>query len=283
MDLQPEGSTLTFLSGGTTNRNWRVDIDGQPVAVWREPASDDSLLGIDRTIERRAARQAYEAGVAPPVLATAASGETLTGWIDAPAMAADALLDKGFRTRLCAALKALHAQPLLGRRLDHLESLARFSDGVRKSGLALPDGFDQLTDQAERIAATLGPARDVVPCHNDLSAGNVLDAGDRVWLIDFEYAADGDIAAELGNAVAMSALPPAAVEPLVVAYAGTAELTDRAVLYHALSIIAWIPWLVLQAAAHPELPDIAQWIDLDVRAAVDSCDSAEFATAIRRI
>lgn len=275
MELQPDGSTLTYLSGGTTNRNWRVDIDGRPVAVLREPASDDEVLGIDREVERRAARQAYEAGVAPRVLATAASGETLTEWIDAPPMATDALLDREFRARLCTALRSLHAQPLLGRRLDHLASLRRFSAATK----ALPDGFDELAGWATRLAEALGPARDLVPCHNDLSAGNVLDAGDRVWLIDFEYAADADIAAELGNAVAMSALPVDAVEPLVVAYAGSAELTDRAVLYHALSIITWIPWLVLQATAHPE---VAEWIDLDMRAAYDSCTSPEVTAALRR-
>ncbi len=95
-----------------------------------------------------------------------------------------------------------------------------------------------------------------VPCHNDLSAGNVLDDGERLWLIDFEYAADAEPAAELGNAIGMSGLPFTAVEQLVTAYRGEPDqlLTDRAMLFHTLSITTWIPWMILQDAAHPGIP-----------------------------
>ena len=38
-----------------------------------------------------------------------------------------------------------------------------------------------------------------MPCNNDLLAANVIDAGDRVWLIDYEYSGNNDPFFELGN------------------------------------------------------------------------------------
>lgn len=280
MDLQP-------LTGGTTNRSWRVLVDGRPVSVLREPASDDGLLGIDRTTERRAAQQAHDLGVAPPVLSPADSSAMLIGWVDnAVAMPSDALLDETFRLRLCKTLRKLHSGPALGRRLDHSAVQQHLLGGVRERALALPAGYEGLPGWADRLAGVLRrQPMPAVPCHNDLSAGNVLDDGEQLWLIDFEYAADAEPAAELGNAIGMSGLPNAAVEPLVTAYRGEHDelLTDRAVLFHALSIITWIPWLILQGAAHPDIEDITEWIELDIDAAHAACAGPELAGALSRL
>jgi thiamine kinase-like enzyme len=287
VDLQPAGSTLEPLSGGTTNRSWRVLVDGRPVSVLRVPASDDDLLGIDRATERRAARQAAAAELAPPVLATADSGAMLIGWVEnAAPMRTDALLDPAFRLRLCETLRQLHSGPLLRRQLDHAAVQRRFLAGVRDRELAFPPGYDDLPVWADQLSAVLKRRpQPAVPCHNDLSAGNVLDDSQQLWLIDFEYAADAEPAAELGNAIGMSALPNTAVEPLVTAYRGEPDqlLTDRAVLYHALSIVTWIPWLILQAAAHPDLHEITDWIDLDVRAAHEARASRDLTAALARL
>ena len=38
-----------------------------------------------------------------------------------------------------------------------------------------------------------------VPCNNDLLAANVIDPGDRLWLIDYEYSGNNDPFFEIGN------------------------------------------------------------------------------------
>ena len=38
-----------------------------------------------------------------------------------------------------------------------------------------------------------------MPCHNDLLAANMIDDGDRLWLIDYEYSGNNDPCFELGN------------------------------------------------------------------------------------
>src|SRR3989442_15492095 len=54
--------TAEPLTGGITNRNYRVVVDGE-VFVVRVPAGSGTLLGIDPRIEREASRLAAAAGI----------------------------------------------------------------------------------------------------------------------------------------------------------------------------------------------------------------------------
>src|SRR6266851_2394134 len=55
---------VTALSGGITNHNFRVDVEGDSF-VLRMGGAETALLGIDRRAEREANHRAYEVGVAP--------------------------------------------------------------------------------------------------------------------------------------------------------------------------------------------------------------------------
>src|SRR5260370_17355356 len=55
------------LSGGITNRNYRVEVDGD-VFVGRIPAESGSLLGIDRGLENKASRLAAASRIAPELI-----------------------------------------------------------------------------------------------------------------------------------------------------------------------------------------------------------------------
>ncbi len=57
----------TPLSGGITNRNFRVRLGGGDYVV-RLPGERSSLLGIDRTAERLASEAAARLGIGPAVL-----------------------------------------------------------------------------------------------------------------------------------------------------------------------------------------------------------------------
>ena len=59
-----------------------------------------------------------------------------------------------------------------------------------------------------------------VPCNNDLLAGNYLDDGSRLWLIDWEYSGNNDPAFELGNTAQELEFDDAQVEELCAAYFG---------------------------------------------------------------
>src|SRR5687768_18529219 len=58
---------ISPLSGGLTNSNYKVEVDGTPYFV-RVPGESTELLAIDRSNEYHNTRAAAEAGVAPRVL-----------------------------------------------------------------------------------------------------------------------------------------------------------------------------------------------------------------------
>ena len=71
---------------------------------------------------------------------------------------------------------------------------------VLDNGFRLPADYLDHADTFDEIARVLTATdQTTVPCNNDLLAGNFIDDGDRMWLIDYEYSGNNDPCFELGN------------------------------------------------------------------------------------
>jgi thiamine kinase-like enzyme len=69
---------------------------------------------------------------------------------------------------------------------------------LREGGSAhLPD-LPRLAAAAERLEAAVGPV-EIVFGHNDLLPANLIDDGDRLWLVDWEYAGFNSPLFDLGG------------------------------------------------------------------------------------
>ena len=67
------------------------------------------------------------------------------------------------------------------------------SRSSREHGFPLPPAYDDHADAWDDVRRALAaPRRPTVPCNNDLLAGNFIDDGERVWLIDYEYSGNND-------------------------------------------------------------------------------------------
>ena len=119
------------------------------------------------------------------------------------------------------AIRRLQAGPRFIGDFDMFARQAGYLALVREHGFALPDEYDDFAPQWERVRRALAvrpPA--TVPCNNDLLAGNFIDDGDRVWLIDYEYSGNNDPAFELGNTATECDLTREQVDELVAAGPG---------------------------------------------------------------
>jgi thiamine kinase-like enzyme len=67
-------------------------------------------------------------------------------------------------------------------------------DGKSRSLPLLP----KLLERAEKLEAAVGPI-EVVFGHNDLLAANFIDDGDRLWLVDWDYAGFNSPLFDLSN------------------------------------------------------------------------------------
>jgi len=65
----------------------------------------------------------------------------------------------------------------------------------------------RLTQAAARLEAMVGPI-DLVFGHNDLLAGNLIDDGRRLWLIDWDYAGFNSPLFDLGNLCSNNEVAP---------------------------------------------------------------------------
>jgi thiamine kinase-like enzyme len=247
--LGPAGSEPVRLTGGITNRNYRIRFGGRD-CVLRLIRPQTELLGIDRGSERAAADAAAALGIAPAVL-DAGPGYLVTEYIDCRPVSSAAL--RADPVPVARALRAFHDCELrLPNRFWVPELLHDYAAVVVGRGHQLPDDYGLAVEVAQRIATVLGP-HELVPCHNDLLAANVLcppGANDPVTLVDWEYAGMGHRLFDLGNLAVNSEFDAAARARLLEAYFGEEPSPGRCAalaLMQVMSDAREAAWGVVQA------------------------------------
>jgi len=271
--LGPPESEPVPLDGGITNRNYRVRFGGRDCVV-RLPGKDTELLGIDRAAERAATMAAAAIGIGPDVLAFEAErGCLVTGFIDARPVPPEEL-----RMRLpevATALRAIHSGPPLPISFSPFERTARYAATALARGGTVPGIYDELRAYADRIAAVLHGAP--VPCHNDLLTANFLDDGERLRILDWEYAGMGDRFFDLANFSNHHDLSVPEMEALIAAYFGepTPGRLARVQLMRPMAAFWEGMWGVVQATCSELDFDFLGYADEylgKVRAALDNPD-----------
>lgn len=238
--------TVTPLAGGLTGRAWRVDTD----------AGRSVVRSAAGPVERQATEAAHAADAGPPVLdALDAERVLVVGWLDGRVLTGPDLHEPATLGRVADACRRLHAGPLLGVRRDPVAAARGYLVEARRHERALPPGYLDSAPAVERVAAALAVRPEPsVPCHHDLVPANLLDDGERVRFVDFEYAADGDPCAELGNLAGEAELDADLVEHLVGSYSdGPApRRMARTRLYALITLYGWVAWAWTRDAARAD-------------------------------
>ncbi len=240
---------VSELSGGLTNKNYRVQTPETDLVV-RVAAANAGALSIDRDNEYHNSVAAAAAGVGAPVVEYRPElGVLVVGYIEARTFHEEDLRSGLHLARVAAACRRLHGGPRFRNDFDMFELQWRYLSIVRERGYRLPDGYLELSTQVDRIRAALSArAMPTVPCNNDLLAGNILDDGERIWLIDYEYSGNNDPCFELGNIWSESGLSLEQLGELVGHYFGSdrVDLVARARLQGLMSKYGWTLWASIQ-------------------------------------
>ncbi len=253
---------IEHLPGGLTNVNLKVtNPAGRFVA--RLSSRETALLSIDREIEYRNSRAAAVAGVAPPVVDyLPGRGVLVVAWVDGKTLEPEDMQGGGYLERVATACRALHAGPRFVNDFDMFEIQRRYLAIVQERGFRSPTGYVELMPQVDRIAAALAnrPVA-TVPCNNDLLPANIIDDGERLWLIDYEYSGNNDPGFELGNIWSESSLSLDQLEDLVTSYYGRARRSDvaRARLLGLMSKYGWTLWASIQTGVSELDFDFWSW------------------------
>lgn len=187
------------LSGGLTNRNFLVEIEGERQVV-RWLASETGHLGIDRGVEVACTRTAAELGLGPAVRhVDLDAGLLVVDFVEARPLEPGDLADPERLGRVVEAIRTLHEGPEFPGTFCPLATITSYHRRALGRGVSMPPRLEAAIELVPRLDAALAPRRRPVACHNDLLGGNLLDDGERIWIIDWEYGGTGDAFFDLGN------------------------------------------------------------------------------------
>ncbi len=238
------------LDGGITNLNYRVEVGGETFVV-RIPGGDSAHLGIDRRREYACNVAAHQAGVAPGVAAFFEdTGVLVTHFIRGRGLTEEEMHNPRALRRVAEALRRYHAGLDFPGTFSPFQTVRDYLAAAAPRGAPLPAQFDWMLAQAERLEAALGVLPIPRPCHNDLLLANFLDDGERLWIIDWEYAAMGDVFFDLGNFAVHHQLSDAEEDTLLDAYLGrtTPAAIARLKLMKIISDLREAMWAMVQVA-----------------------------------
>lgn len=210
---------LQPLGRGLSNHSFLL-ASGDHRFVLRLDGINPAANGLNRQLEWRILQQAHAAGIAPaPRYCNPELGALVCDYLAAE----DSNPDQPAAVALL--LQRIHALPAVHTRLDLAERCRRSEHSLRRGQ---PECWQSLRGVAARIAGLLprlatssGP---LVLCHNDLLRANRLRHGDRLWAVDWEYAAMGPIWFDLAAVTAGDEWPETAVAALLEAYLGRTPL-----------------------------------------------------------
>jgi len=224
------------LGGGITNSNFKVMVDGDGF-VLRIGGRDTELLGIDRAAEHEASVSAARLGIGPPVVAFL-DGCLVTRFVPGENGRSDPQ-DVG------ALLRRLHDGPALRSSFDSFRVVEAYASTALGRGVAPPAAYERARETARRIEARRGRPQ-LRPCHNDLLAPNFVHDGERLWLVDWEYAGMGDPYFDLANYAVNKGLDEQGERTLLESY-GARDLAAL-VLMRFMSDFREAMWGVIQQA-----------------------------------
>jgi thiamine kinase-like enzyme len=249
--LRDRNLEVTELAGGLTNRNYKV-ATGDGTFVVRISGGATGALSIDRDNEYRNSVIAAESGVGAPVHAYVPEESALViGYLEGRTFSDDDFGRPGVIERVAASCRALHDGQRFVNDFDMFDIQRGYLAIVVEHGYRLPDGYLDFAGDVERIRGALSVRREpTVACNNDLLAGNFIDGGDRVHLIDYEYSGNNDACFELGNIWSECHLDDDQLEHLVSSYYGQRRVDKlaRTRLWGLLSQYGWTLWASIQEA-----------------------------------
>ena len=217
-------ATVIALSGGITNHNFKVEVDGEAF-VLRMGGAQTDLLGIDRRMEREATHRAWEVGIAPHVVGFAEpEGWLVTRFIHGRPISLEEMHMPRTIWRVATALRRFHNSPPISGVFDSHAVVVDYAREAREHGVVIPDAYEPALEMSERIRAQRGE-HEPVPCHNDLLNANFLDGG-NIKIVDWEYAGMGDRFFDLANLSVNNEFGAADDRELLTAYFGEVRSAD---------------------------------------------------------
>lgn len=216
------------ISGGFTNTNFVVTDRGERYFV--RIGENIPEHGIVRSNETAVARAAAAAGVSPEVVHSE-PGAMVIRFIEGHTLSAEDVRTPDMLDRIVPLVRSAHkdipqylSKPALT--FWPFQVIRSYIAGLHEGGEPDRPSLASLTTKADILEQSVGPI-EVVLGHNDLLAANFIDDGERLWLIDWDYAGLNSPLFDLGGLSSNSEFAQQQDASLLEAYYG--RTVDRGV------------------------------------------------------
>jgi thiamine kinase-like enzyme len=222
--------TVTELTGGITNKNYKITKDGQAY-VLRMGGNETKYLGIDRKNEYECSLLASQIGIAPePTAFLEPEGYIVARFISGKGIPAEEIGTEENIKRVLEAMKAYHALEYFPGSFSPFRVAEEYAKTASSFNVKLPEKMEWHLEKSSEIEKAMYGREPLKlrPCHNDLLNLNFIDDGNRIRILDWEYAGMGDIFFDLGNFAVQHEFNDEQDEILLRAYFGNPTDSHRA-------------------------------------------------------
>lgn len=179
--------------GGLTNRTYKVETS-KGIYVVRLPGVGTEEI-IVRSDEKKSTELACELGIdAKLYFFDGVSGEKVTDYIvDSVTMNAETLRKEENIEKCAEIFRILHTSDVDTEvPFDVIEMSNTYETFISKHGGTFYEDFKDVKNYINDIKNSYMPGVKKVPCHNDALCENWVRQGDKMYLIDWEYAGMND-------------------------------------------------------------------------------------------
>ena len=241
---------ISSLSGGLTNENYLVEVDGKRY-VMRLPGRSTELLSIDRDNEVYNTKAAASTGIGPRVLEHVPDLDVMVlEFIPGPTMSPRSLQSPRMAARMAESFHRLHSAPRFLHDFNMFRLIEYYLGIVEQHEVTIPADYrDWLATVAEIESAVGVAALPPSPCHNDLLCENFIDDGEALRIVDYELSGNNDPCFDLGNTAQEAEFDQDLRAALCAAYFGGPEPRQlaRMNLFALMSDVGWTLWGAIQA------------------------------------
>jgi len=236
------------INSGITNINFKVNVDKR-VFFLSMPESDSELLNIDYRNKYYNNKICGDIKISPRVVHFIESDNLLvTEFIKSKTSSLTKFQSSKEIKQLVKKIKLLHnAKPFL-RNFNMLSQISYYKNILKEE--YLPKELFKYVNKIETLKQKLYLTKDnLVPCHNDLIAENIIKKDNQIYIVDFDYSGNNDPCFELGNLSVEMEYDDEQINKLVKSYYGeiNENIISKVYLQGVVSDIGWSLWSYVQA------------------------------------
>jgi thiamine kinase-like enzyme len=255
--------------GGATNYGYIVkykNTDGMKHRYFiriqtenREAASSDIMNEIE------CQNIAADFGIAPKiVLAFPEEGIIVTRFVRTKKNEVN-FNDPAMLQKCLSVIRAIHRLPAsFPQSINPFDLIDELAAKALSIGCTLPKEWDgAIADALEDMKLKSYDCCRSVPCHLDLTSENLLDDGDRIWAIDWEFSANSDPFFDLGTLISGSKLDDDRLGAVFIGYCG--NYPEDFAHFYRMTILAelrWHLWCLIQRKTSPLDCPYGEWSEV---------------------